>query len=134
MLKRISLFLTTFLINSGCTRVLYGPSAAKYNVDFSGKVKSEKTTEPIANILVLLKRVQIHPDTIIGPGIDYTYSDENGDYSLEAKHDGSTTFMLSFSDIDSTENGSYAERDTLIEITGENDTAKTIDIELDEIN
>lgn len=91
----------------------YGtPKDAGLDIVFSGVVKSSKTSQPIEGIKVS-----------VGNHSQYTYSDASGRFNLYTETD--SEYLLKFEDIDSTKNGSYAPKDTLLK-----QVTKSVNIEI----
>jgi len=88
----------------------YGsPQDMDPDVHISGIVLSDTTENPIQNIKVKL----INKDSGM---IQSQQTDENGRFSIYT--DPSNSYELNFSDIDSTENNVYIEKDTIISNVG----------------
>ena len=98
--------------SSGCgmNKVAYGMPHADYKI--SGTVVSSVHELPIKGLLITMR------DTMSSYGnLDSTKSDSLGRSSLERSgYPRDSTWDLSVIDIDSTENGSFASKDTIISI------------------
>lgn len=95
--------------------VEYGSPSANYKIN--GNITSAVTDQPINNIKVVMKIQSYETDTsYFYYPVDSTFSDENGAYSLATTDypDNPKTFRFIFSDIDSTENGSFQDLDTIV--------------------
>jgi putative lipoprotein (rSAM/lipoprotein system) len=110
--RKIFLFrmiILLFLIlgfNFGCKKTEENKSPHADYI-FMGIVKSDKTSDPIKNIKV----------TIENFGNKVVSTNDNGAYDFEYYNvDISTDWYFKFEDIDSTENGSFENKDTLITI------------------
>ena len=90
----------------------YGsPQDMDSDVHISGVVLSDTTENPIQNIKVKL----INKDSGM---IQSQQTDTNGEFSIYT--DPSNSYELNFTDVDSTENNIYIEKDTIISNVGEN--------------
>jgi putative lipoprotein (rSAM/lipoprotein system) len=136
-LKMSSLFISTImgiLFGSGCTNsgftVAYGMQIADYKV--SGTVVSSDQNLPVEGLLITVRGT-----TGNNGQVDSTKTDSFGRYSIEfsPSDSGSTTWGLNIKDIDSTENGSFAAKDTIFSISDSEQkngyVEKIIDIKLD---
>ncbi len=137
--KRINILISFLLTLLGfsCTKnesgdddiyVEYGVPSASFVVE--GTVSSTSTSSAIPNIQVIM-------------GYDTTYTNDSGEYMIEQyAFPIDTTFIVSFKDIDGSNNGSYADLDTTAVFKDEEytdgdgwfagTTTKTLDIELDD--
>ena len=87
----------------------YGtPQDIEPDVNLEGKVVSRATGLPIPGIKVTLDRINLTDTT-----------NQNGEFSIFTRFDNS--YKLIFEDVDSTLNGAYQSRDTII--SGDNDYA-----------
>ena len=94
----------------------YGmPSERMFYLD--GAVTSESSKEPIEGIKVKLNIGEQYPQS--------TYTDANGNFSFHFNLFGEAS--LSFTDVDSTENGNYIGKDTLITL---NESVRDLKVEL----
>lgn len=94
----------------------YGsPRDMGMDVSIKGTVKSKTTGSPIAGIKVSLKN---HPQ--------YDFTQSKGEFTIYASRD--SVYNLKFEDVDSTQNGVFQTKDTIIKIT---DSSVPIDISLD---
>ena len=85
-------------------------------IRYSGQVKSKSTGQPLSGIKVTLKDMH-----------NSEYTNEEGEFLLFSEIINQAT--LQFEDVDSTENGSYTSRDTLLV---EPSTEVYLEIELEE--
>ena len=103
----------------------------RFDTRLSGKVMSKTTNLPIKGIKVT-----------IANSVNYGITDENGNFDFYACiHDywgdseiqvSSNSIPVLFADIDGTENGSFTNKEIIIDISGQDEVK--INIELDEKN
>lgn len=74
-------------------------------VNISGVVLSDTTTNPIKQIKVMLLNQESGNQR-------YEHTNDNGEFSFYTGV--SSSYKLSFSDVDSTENGEYLSKDTIL--------------------
>ncbi|MCF8308501.1 MAG: radical SAM-associated putative lipoprotein [Bacteroidales bacterium] len=95
---------------SSCQEITGPEPKAEYGVPYAtfkvnGKIQSSQTNEPIPNIRVIMR-------------YDTTYSNAQGRYETEAQaFPESQEFSIRFRDVDSTQHGSYATKDTTVKFT-----------------
>ena len=81
-----------------------------YDIKLTGTVKSKTTNLPIKGIQV----------TVVGCGYNYNFTDENGNFDFytsvpnEWAYNDSDSVYVHFLDIDSTENGFFADKTIVI--------------------
>ena len=102
-----------------------------YDIKVTGTVKSKTTNLPIKGIKVS-----------VANSVNYGITDENGHFDFYAcisnyggdseKQIPSNSIPILFADIDGTENGSFTDKEIVIDITGQDEVK--INIELEEKN
>jgi hypothetical protein len=133
-LLRLSSLLISAILGVFCNfgAVLYGPAplplygmrVAKFNV--SGTIRSADQSLPVGGLSVSFS------DTSISRIFDSTRTDSLGKYFLEFLEPRiEQTGKLMVKDIDSTENGIYLEKDTLVNLP---EGSSIIDLKLDRSN
>ncbi len=126
--KFIIFLLGTIGFSVGCMKAEYGTPSADFILN--GNIQSVTTEQPIKNIKVSM-------------GYETVNSDENGDFTIKINNfPQEQTFNVLIEDIDSTENGSFQDKDTTVTFPDgnfsggdgwyEGETKKNITIRLDE--